>query len=108
MTVVQTSSDKCVCFWGVFGISENRDLDLCVVHEAFEITHDIYNINPHGDRMKNHKNILGPNIIDNVTRGPEYSESDVTWTNAKQPKIYHNIVDMIASCYKRFIRLKNT
>ncbi len=33
--------------------------------------------------MKNHKNILGPNIIDNVTRGPEYSESDVTWTNAK-------------------------
>ena len=75
---------------------------------SFEITHDIYNINPHGDRMKNHKNILEPNIIDNVTRGPEYSESDVTWTNAKLPKIYHSIVDMIASCYKRFIRLKNT
>ena len=37
MTVVQTSSDKCSCFWGVFGISENRDLDLCVVHEVLKL-----------------------------------------------------------------------
>ena len=39
---------------------------------------------------KNNKELLGPNVIDNVERGLKYSMEDVTWAHQEQTKIYNN------------------
>lgn len=87
-------NDKCNKFRGVFGEAQDRDPDLLDAHEAFEITRGVNFISAHADRVKNHSDILGPNVIDNVTRGLEYSAGDVGWANAEQSKIYRNVMDM--------------
>lgn len=87
-------SEKCDTFRSAFGEAQDRDPDLCDVHEAFEITRGVNFISAHGDRVKNHKDILGPNVVDNVTRGLEYSAGDVAWANAEQSRIYQNVLDM--------------
>lgn len=87
-------SDKINSFRGVFGMAEDRDPDLCDVHEAFEITRGVNYISDHGERVKNHRDQLNPNVIDNVIRGNEYSAADVAWANAEQSKIYKNVMDM--------------
>jgi amidase len=86
--------DKTNSFRGVFGMAEDRDPDLCNVHDAFEITRGINFISDHGERVKNHRDQLNPNVIDNVTRGLEYSAADVAWANAEQAKIYNNVMDV--------------
>jgi len=87
-------ADKCATFRGAFGEVQDRDPELGEIHEAFEITRGVNFISAHADRVKNHSDILGPNVIDNVTRGLEYTAGDVGWANAEQSKIYQNVLDM--------------
>ncbi|NQV98640.1 MAG: hypothetical protein HQ483_02990 [Rhodospirillales bacterium] len=87
-------ADKCATFRGVFADAQDRDPDLGDVHEAFEITRGVNFISAHADRVKNHRDILGPNVIDNVTRGLAYGAGDVGWANAEQSKIYRNVLEL--------------
>ncbi len=87
-------NEKCSSFRGVFAQAQDRDPDLPDVHDAFEITRGVNFISAHAERVKNHRDILGPNVIDNVTRGLEYTAGDVGWANAAQSKIYQNVLDM--------------
>ncbi len=87
-------ADKCAAFRGVFAQAEDRDPDLAQVHDAFEITRGINFISAHGERVKKHRDQLGPNVVDNVTRGLAYTAKDVAWANAEQSKIYQNVMDL--------------
>lgn len=87
-------ADKCAGFRSVFASAEERDPDLGDVHDAFEITRGVNFISAHGERVKNHRDQLGPNVVDNVTRGLAYTAADVAWANGEQSKIYQNMMDL--------------
>ncbi len=93
-SIRQVFTDKCAAFRGVFAEAHDRDPDLADVHETFEITRGVNFISAHAERVRKHRDILGPNVIDNVTRGQEYSAADVGWANAQQSKIYQNVLAM--------------
>ena len=80
-------------FRHVFASAEDLDPQLGNVHQAFEILRGVNFVAAHGDRVKNNRELLGPNIIDNVTRGLDFSLEDVAWANNEQTKTYRNMLE---------------
>lgn len=77
-----------------FAACDTHDPDLGPVHEVFEILRGIGFIAAHKERLEKHRDILGPNIIDNTERGLQYTISDVAWAHVEQAKIYRRFVKM--------------
>lgn len=76
-------------FGGVFAEAYDRDPDLTDVHECFEILRGVNFVGAHRERLENHRDLLGPNVIDNTERGMAYSLPDVAWAHNVQTKIYY-------------------
>ena len=68
--------------------ADQAEPDFLDVHNCFEIIRGFNYVASHKDKLDNHKDLLGPNVIDNVERGLKYSLSDVSWAHAMQTKIY--------------------
>jgi len=85
-------TDKTNAFRHVFGHADDRDPDLSNVHEMFEILRGVNFVAAHGERVKNHRDLLGPNVIDNVARGLEYSLEDVAWAHVEQSNLYQRFL----------------
>lgn len=76
-------------FGGVFAEAQERDPDLSDVHECFEILRGVNFVGAHRERLENHRDLLGPNVIDNTERGMAYSLPDVAWAHNVQSKLYY-------------------
>ncbi|MEM7774960.1 MAG: amidase family protein [Pseudomonadota bacterium] len=76
----------------VFGEVEDRDPDFTNVHDTFEILRGINFIAAHKERLDSHRDLLGPNVIDNTERGLAYTAADVAWAHAEQTKLYHRVL----------------
>jgi len=63
------------------------------IHDCFEILRGVSFVAAHGENLKNHRDLLGPNVIDNTERGMAYSLSDVAWAHTVQTKIYDRFID---------------
>ena len=61
------------------------------MHQAFEILRAVNYLAAHGEKSKN-RALLGPNVIDNVNRGLNYSIEDVAWAHKEQTKTYRNML----------------
>lgn len=79
-------------FAGVFGAIEERDPDFSNVHEIFEVIRGLNFIAAHRERLENHRDLLGPNVIDNTERGLKYSAADVAWAHVEQTKLYRRLL----------------
>ena len=77
----------------VFGSCEDRDPDLGDVHEVFEILRGVNFIAGHGERVANHRDLLGPNVIDNTERAMKYTAADVAWAHVEQTAIYRRMLE---------------
>ena len=77
-----------------FGECGARDPELGPVHEVFEILRSVNFIAAHKERLEQHRDILGPKVVENTERGMKYSASDVAWANVEQTKLYRRFVDM--------------
>ena len=66
-------------------------------HNAFEVLRGVNFVAAHGSRVKNHRKILSPNVIDNVDRGLEYSLADVSNAFLQQNKIYKDYLKFFES-----------
>ena len=75
-------------FFGAFAAAETRDPDLGAVHEAFEVLRGVNFVAAHKDKLARHRDLLGPNVIDNTERGLGYDLADVAWAAAEQGRIY--------------------
>ncbi len=64
--------------------------DFLDIHNCFEVIRGFNYVSSHGEKFKNHKNLLGPNVIDNVKRGLAYNVKDLAWAHIEQTKIYKN------------------
>jgi Asp-tRNA(Asn)/Glu-tRNA(Gln) amidotransferase A subunit family amidase len=81
-------------FRGVFAEAQDRAPDMGEIHRVFEIFRGITFVAMHQERLKNHKDLLGPNVIDNTTRGLEVTASDVGWALVEQARIMRNFIDL--------------
>jgi Asp-tRNA(Asn)/Glu-tRNA(Gln) amidotransferase A subunit family amidase len=76
----------------LFGSCEARDPELGSVHQVFEILRGVNFVAAHKARLEQHRDLLGPNIIDNTERGLKYSLADVAWANVEQTRIYRRFI----------------
>ena len=76
----------------LFGSCEARDPELGPVHQVFEILRGVNFVAAHKARLEKHRDLLGPNIIDNTERGLKYSLADVAWAHVEQTRIYRRFV----------------
>ncbi len=79
---------------GFFSECSARDPDLGPAHEVFEILRGVIFIASHKDRVEQHRDILGPNVLENTERAYKYSAADVAWAHVEQTNLYRRFVDM--------------
>ncbi len=77
-----------------FGDCSVRDPELGPVHEVFEILRGVNFLAAHKERVAQHRDILGPNVLENTERAMKYTAADVAWANIEQAKLYRRFVDM--------------
>jgi Asp-tRNA(Asn)/Glu-tRNA(Gln) amidotransferase A subunit family amidase len=58
------------------------------IHNCFEVIRGFNFVASHKERFDNNRDLLEPNVIDNVERGLEFSLADVSWAHVMQTKIY--------------------
>lgn len=78
---------KIATFRHVFARAEARCPELGKVAEAFDILRGLYCVEEHHQRLLEHRDLLGRNVIDNTERGLKHSVSDVAWALAEQARI---------------------
>ena len=83
-----TLLDKINIFKSNFLISQEDHPDFLDIHDCFEVIRGFNFVASHKEKFDNYKELLGPNVIDNVERGLEYSLADVSWAHVMQTKIY--------------------
>ena len=77
-------------FRHVFDEAQDRDPDFTDVHECFEVLRGVVFVGAHGERVKNHRDKISPNVVDNVDRGLLYSLEDVARAHLMQSRIARN------------------
>ncbi len=85
-------------FRSVFTETMNAHPDFDNVHETFEILRGLVFVGQHRERLEKHRDLLGPNVIDNTERGLKYSLGDVAWANVEQTKIYKRFLSFFNDC----------
>lgn len=80
-------------FRHVFADAQDRDPDLGPVHDVFEILRGIYFVGAHRERLEKHRDLLGPNVIDNTERGLKWTAADIAWAYVEQSKLYRRFLD---------------
>ena len=96
--IADTFKARTDAFRGVFAEAQDRAPDFNGptgdIHRVFEIFRGITFVALHQERLKNHKDLLGPNVIDNTTRGLEVTAADVGWGMVEQSKLMRRFIDM--------------
>ena len=80
-------------FRHAFADAQDRDPDLGPVHDVFEILRGVYFVGAHRERLEKHRDLLGPNVIDNTERGLKWTAADIAWAYVEQSKLYRRFLD---------------
>ena len=70
-----------------FAHASTGDPDFTHGDNAFEVLRGVNFVAAHGDRVRDHRDKLSPNVIDNVDRGLNYSLADVAEAHLQQTRI---------------------
>ncbi|MDH3741263.1 MAG: amidase family protein, partial [Hyphomicrobiales bacterium] len=92
----RTFMDRLPAIVSPFDDSFERDPFMDDVHETFEIMRGVNFVAAHRERVENHRDQLGPNVIDNTERGMAYSLADVAWAHTAQTRIHEKFHDFFA------------
>ena len=80
-------------FSHVFATAIEATPDFGQVHDVFEIQRGINFATAHMERLANHRETLGPNVIDNTERGLQFTAKDVAWAQGEQARIYQRYME---------------
>lgn len=80
-------------FSNVFATATEATPDFGQVHDVFEIQRGVNFATAHMERLDNHREKLGPNVIDNTERGLKFTAREIAWAQAEQANIYRRYVD---------------
>jgi len=86
--IATTFGNKMKLIAPLFAEAQAHEPDFSDVHEAFEILRAIQFVAAHKERVETSRDQLGPNVINNVERGLQYSLADVAWAHKIQTDIY--------------------
>ena len=75
-------------FRPVFNESQQLDPDLGDVHAVFEVIRGAHFVTAHAEKVAKHRDLLGPNVIDNTERGLKLTIPDLAAAQIEQHKIY--------------------
>ena len=64
------------------------------VHKVFEVFRGMSFVASHQDRLRDHKDLLDENVIDNTTRGFDWTMADVGWALVQQGKMVRCFADL--------------
>jgi amidase len=76
-------------FADVFGAAEFRHPDFSGIHDVFEVFRGLNFVAAHHERLKNQRELLGPNVISNTEAGLKFSLADVSRAHVEQTRLYH-------------------
>lgn len=79
--------ERVAMFKSAFGDSADAHPDFGPVHDVFEILRCVNFMGSHMERLEKHRDLLGPNVIDNTERGLQYTAKDVAWAQVEQAKL---------------------
>ena len=77
---------------GAFAASEDRDPPLDDADEIFEILRGIQFLAGHGEQYRNRRDMLGPNLIENVEQALLYDFADVVRAQTGQTALYRRFL----------------
>ena len=90
----KTFQARTKAFRGVFGMAADASPDFGPdIHRLFEVFRGVTFVAAHQERLKNHKDLLGPNVIDNTERGLKITMEDVGWGLVEQARVMRRFVD---------------
>lgn len=79
-------------FGGQFSECAERDPVTENAHDVFEILRGVVFAAAHEERLREHRDILGPNVIDNTERGLALSASDIARAFVQQSELYRGML----------------
>lgn len=88
--IAEIFRQRIATFASSFGEFFQRDPELENVHDTFEVLRAVGFVAAHGQRLAEHRELLGPNIIDNTERGLGYQLADVSRAFSQHSVIYRN------------------
>jgi amidase len=96
--ISQIFLDRVGRFQDLFAVVERAAPDFGPVHEVFEVLRGINFVAAHRERVEKHRDLLGPNVIDNTERGLKLTARDVAWAHVEQTKLSRRFL----SFFERF------
>ena len=73
-----------------FKTAVNDQPNFLDIHSCFEVIRGFNYVSSHLEKYKNHKKLLGSNVIDDVEGGLLYNVEDLAWAHTEQTNIYKN------------------
>jgi amidase len=93
----QVFYDRVKSFRSVFNDVQFQDPELGPgVHDVFETLRGIYFVGAHAERLERHRDLLGPNVIDNTERGLQLSARAIAAAFVEQGKIARRFMEYFA------------
>lgn len=86
-------ADRTKLFSSVFAETTETAPDFNHVHEVFETIRGIYFLGAHQERLEKHRDLLGPNVIDNTERGMQLTAKEVAFANVEQANLMRRFAD---------------
>ena len=77
-----------------FAHASTGDPDFTHGDNAFEVLRGVNFVAAHGDRVRDHRDKLSPNVVDNVDRGLNYTLADVAEAHLQQTQIARRWLDL--------------
>ena len=81
-------------FGGHFAATLDGNPDFTDGDNCFEVLRGVNFVAAHGERVRQHRDKLSPNVVDNVDRGLAYSLEDVAKAHLQQSRIARNWLDL--------------
>ena len=86
-------SERVNSFRHLFAEAQDRDPNLGPVHDVFETLRGVYFVGAHRERLEKHRDLLGPNVIDNTERGLKLTATEIARAYTAHTKLYHSYLD---------------
>lgn len=73
----------------LFADAANATPDFAGIHDVFDVFRGLNFVASHRQRLEQHRDLLGPNVISNTEAGLKYSLADVARAHVEQTRLLH-------------------
>ncbi len=87
-------AERCDLFRHHFATAIDANPDFTDGDNCFEVLRGVNFVAAHGARVRDHRDSLSPNVVDNVDRGLKYSLADVAEAHLQQSRIARSWLDL--------------